>query len=244
MILSAGTARTACQIYNDATLLAYYPFNTTTPYNDYSVNLFHGIASTVTLVSHAPLGQALYFSSNASYFQAPCWPSMATPTVPFSISLWIKPDNTTPVGGSLVHVSSLQNGSGLCYDLLSLSSSGALIIQLMQAAAVVNGTIGPVMPTNVWTHIAVVFGTTNGLRIYINGLLSSTSLGVLQNQNGVNFPQYVTLGNNSPLGQLPGVSCRNGSVPVMPGPYRGAIDEFRIYSRELNNAEICVLANL
>jgi hypothetical protein len=244
MTISAGVTRTACQIYNDATLLAYYPFNTTLPYDDYSVNLFHGIASAVSLIPHGIFGNALYFSSNASFFQAPCFPSMATATVPFSISLWIKPDNTTTNGGSLVHVSSSQNGSGLCYDLLSLSSSGALIVQLMQSAVIVNGTVGPVITTNIWTHVAVVFGATNGLRIYINGLLSSTSVGVLQNQNAVANPQYVTLGNNSPLGQLTGVSCRNGSIPIMPGPYRGAIDEFRIYSRELNNEEICVLANL
>jgi hypothetical protein len=244
MTISAGVARTACQIYNDATLLAYYPFNSNSPYNDYSVNLFHGIASGVSMVSHGIFGQGLYFSSNTSYFQAPCYPSMATATVPFSISLWMKPDNTNTGGCSLVHVSSLQNGSGQCYDVLSLSSSGALIVQLMQIATIVNGTQGPVIPTNTWTHVAVVFGATNGLRIYINGLLSSTTLGVFQNQNGVINPQYVTLGNTSPLGQFPGLSCRNGSIPYMPGPYKGAIDEFRMYSRELNNEEICVLANL
>lgn len=213
-------------------------------YADYSANRFNGIGSGVSTISDGYFAQALYFSSNTSFFQAECFPSSTVAPVPFSISLWIKPDNTTTRGGSLVHVSSLQNGSGVCYDLLSFNSNGALVVQLMQTTVIVNGTEGPVIPVNIWTHVAVVFGPSNGLRLYVNGLLRTFSVGVSQGSNGIVDPQFITIGNISPLGSSASISCRNGSVPTTPGAYRGAIDEFRFYNRALDNQEICVLANI
>jgi hypothetical protein len=240
-VISAGATRTACQISNDASLVAYYPFDTTATFNDYSVNLFQGMAYGTTTISPGHSGQAIYFSSNVSYFQAECFPIIGTGPVSFSMSLWINPDSITG-GGSVIHVSSLQNGSGTCYDLLTFTSTGALVVQLMQTTAIVGGTQGPIIPANTWTHVAVVFGGTNGLRIYINGQLNTVSITNSEGINGVTNPQYITLGNNTPLGQLTPVNCRNGSIPIMPGPYKGAIDDFRLYSRELDNEEICVLA--
>ncbi len=243
LIISAGSVRTACEIYNDATLVAYYPFKTTATFNDYSVNLFNGMAyGTTTLSEGPPSGQALYFSSSGGYFQAQSFPCMQTATFPFSISLWINPANITG-GGSVVHISSLQNGSGNCYDLLAFTSTGALVVQLMQTLAIVSGVQGPVIPTNTWTHVAVVYGATNGLRIYINGQLNTFSVAPIESSGLFFTPQYMTLGNNSPVTQSASVSCKNGTVPINPGPFNGAIGEFRLYNRELNTEEICVLAS-
>jgi len=244
LTISAGSVRSACEIYNDATLVAYYPFKTTGTFNDYSVNLFNGMAyGTTTLSEGPPSGQALYFSSSGSYFQAACFTSLeVAPEAPFSISLWINPANIT-AGGSVVHISSLQNGSGNCYDLLAFTSTGALVVQLMQTLAIVSGVQGPVIPTNTWTHVAVVYGATNGLRIYINGQLNTFSVAPIESSGLFFTPQYMTLGNNSPVTQSASVSCKNGTVPINPGPFNGAIGEFRLYNRELNTEEICVLAS-
>lgn len=242
--ISTGVIRTPCQISNDASLLAYYPFDSTSVYADNSANLYNGMGSGVSSISDGYFIQALYFSSNTSFFQAECLPSSTVVPVPFSISLWIKPDNTTMRGGSLVHVSSLQNGSGSCYDLLSFNANGALVVQLMQTVTIVNGTEGPIIAVNVWTHVAVVFGPSNGLRLYVNGLLRTASVGASQGSNGIVDPQFITLGNISPLGSSASVNCRNGSVPTTPGAYQGAIDEFRVYNRALDNQEVCVLANI
>jgi hypothetical protein len=51
------------------------------------------------------------------------------------------------------------------------------------------------------------------------------------------------LGNNSPVTQSASVSCKNGTVPLNPGPFNGGIGEVRLYSRELNTEELCVLAS-
>lgn len=241
--IAAGVIRTPCQIYNDASLLAYYSFDPTSVFTDNSVNLFQGMGSGVSPISDGYFIQALYFSSNTSYFQVKCFPSPTTSIIAFSISLWIKPDNITR-GGTLVHVSNLQTGNGSCYDLLSFNARGGLIVQLMQSTTIVNGTEGPIIPANVWTHVAVVFGPLNGLRLYVDGLLRTVSVGASQGSNGVVDPQFITIGNISPLGSSASLNCRNGSVPTTPGAYRGAIDEFRFYNRALDNQEICILANM
>ncbi len=31
--------------------------------------------------------------------------------------------------------------------------------------------IGPILPTNVWTHVVGTYSLTNGLRLYVNGTL-------------------------------------------------------------------------
>ncbi|CAF0971128.1 unnamed protein product [Rotaria sordida] len=168
-IISAGAVRSACQIYNDATLTAYYPFNTVDTFNDYSVNLFNGIASGTTTISQGYFGQALYFPLNTSYFQAECFPSIETSNPPFTFALWVNPATLTG-GGSLVHVSNLQTGNGSsCYDLLAFTLTGYLVVQWMQNSATVHSIKGPILPANKWTHVTVVFETSNGMHLYING---------------------------------------------------------------------------
>jgi hypothetical protein len=88
-----------------------------------------------------------------------------------------------------------------------------------------------------------VYGVINDLRIYINGQLTTFSATPTEGGNGITTPQYMTLGNNSPVTQSASVSCKNGTVPLNPGPFNGAIGEFRLYNRELNTEEICVLAS-
>jgi hypothetical protein len=56
------------------------------------------------------------------------------------------------------------------------------------------------------------------------------------------LPVFVTLGNSQPAG-APMPTCGVGSVPIVSGAFSGAIDEFRMYSRELDGQEICKLAN-
>lgn len=239
--ISAGVARTSCQIYNDATLIAYYPFDTTDTLLDRSVNLFHGIASDINIVSSGRLQQAISFNLNTSYFQAPCYPTLRSGGLPLSLTLWVNP--TTAIGGgSIVHLSNLQNGAGtLCYDLLGFTAAGVLAAQLMRSSGIplIYSIESIVLPLNTWTHLAIVYTITNGFRFFINGELFAGIKMTLDN-NSVN--RYITLGNNSPGLFTPASACSVASIAA--GPYEGAIDEFRIYNRELNSQELCVLANI
>jgi hypothetical protein len=244
--ISAGYVRSACEILDDASLLAYYPFSTTGTLNDYSVNLCNGIASGIAAVSAGRVGQAISFVSNTSYFQSECFPKTRNYYPAFSVSMWINPTSTTG-GGSLVHISSLSNGNGTCYDLLGLTSSGAIVAQWIAGAPSLNSTSGPIIPANTWTHIAVVYQSSNGVRLYVNGQYSSSSLNTggfnVYEFGGAPAPWYMTLGNISPAGSPTPVNCLSGSPAVASGAFLGAIDEFRLYNRDLNSEELCVLAN-
>jgi hypothetical protein len=225
-------------------LIAYYPFDSNATANDYSVLQCNGLASGTTLLSPGHIGQAISFTSNASYFQSQCFPRMRGNDQSFSFSLWVNPTSLTG-GGSLVHISSISSGNGTCYDPLVLTSTGALVVQWMNSTAgSVFGVQGPVIPANTWTHIAAVYSVTNGARLFINGQfsISSTNTAGLGLQDTYNV-LYITLGNNSPGGSMPTSSCQTGTIPISWGPFPGAIDDFRLYNRELDSQEICVLAN-
>jgi hypothetical protein len=210
------------------------------------VNFCNGISSGTTLVSAGRVGQALSFASNTSYFQSQCLPRTRAYYPAFTVSMWINPTSTTG-GGSLMHISLYSNGSGICYDLLGLTSTGAIVTQWIMSLSNVNSTSGPIISANTWTHIAVVYQSSNGVRLYVNGQLSSASMNTggftVYEQSGAPAPWYITLGNISPMGSTSPVNCLTGSAGIAAGAFSGLIDEFRAYNRDLNGEEICVLAN-
>ncbi|CAF2062099.1 unnamed protein product [Rotaria magnacalcarata] len=240
--ISSGVARSAYQIYNDASLVVHYPFDTNGTYNDYSVYLCNGLSSGASAISSGRVNQAISFISSTSYFQSQCFPRMRGAYPSFSFSLWIYPTSTTT--GSIVHISSNSDGSGSCYDLLVLTSAGALVFQWMGTSGNVSNARGPAITANTWTHVSTVYGQKSGVRLFINGQFrtSSSNTGSLNLQN-TNTPLYITLGNTNPLGPAASLNCSSGTVSISSGSFLGYIDEFRMYNREVDNQEICVLAN-
>ncbi|CAF1527163.1 unnamed protein product [Didymodactylos carnosus] len=112
---------------------------------------------------------------------------------------------------------------------------GQMIAQIYSASSTVISVMGPqIQLTPFWTHIAQTWSSTNGLRLYINGYLY-TSVTATTSTAG-SAQNYVTLGT-----VLSGSGCSTGSISI--SQYYGAIDDFRIYSRELTATEICQLAN-
>jgi hypothetical protein len=162
----------------------------------------------------------------------------------FSFSLWVNPTSTSG-GGTVVHLSSISNSTGNCYDLLVFAPTGNLVLQWMLSTSVVTATEGPILSANIWTHVAVVYGSINGVRLYINGQFITSSLNtVTLNLQDTLVPLYVTLGNVGLSGPSSAIICQNGSIPISSGSFSGAIDDFRLYNRELNSQEIYVLANM
>lgn len=155
--------------------MVYFPFDKVQQLLDHSNYNNYGYASNVATFSAGLIQQAILFNSSTSYFQSQCFPSIRT-TMPFSMSLWINPTSTTG-GGTLVHLSFLQNGTGTpCYDLLALTSTGQVVAQLIYSATNVTDFQGPILPTNTWTHLTVVYGSTNGMCLFVNGVLEIMSL--------------------------------------------------------------------
>jgi hypothetical protein len=76
---------------------------------------------------------------------------------------------------------------------IGFTSIGQIAIQSWSAAN--NGTIvirtGPNIMKNLWTHVAYTYNTANGMRLYLNGLLYSTSSSFIYLAD--NSPAYILL---------------------------------------------------
>ncbi|CAF1519810.1 unnamed protein product, partial [Didymodactylos carnosus] len=136
-------------------------------------------------------------------------------------------------GGTITHVSGVLNGTNWCIPLIGLSSLGRIVTQAWSGVAA--GILGPSMSVNLWTHIVQTFSVTNGITMYINGTYYNSTKTFSYSASGKK--DTIILAN-----YISGVSCSAGQVVA--GQYYGAIDEFRLYSRELTTTDVYELANV
>ena len=230
-----GTAKTASQILDDATLVAYYSMDCVSYSSwDSGPNQITGTAVGLTSGDGGRVGQSYIFNTNSSYFQATGLVQLGQSWCPFSFALWIRPIGPVTNGGTIVHVSATTTGIGWCLPNIGLSTSGQIVAGTWNGAAAMQ-VIGPVLTVGQWIHVAMTFSPTNGVRLYLNGVLYGSTGTFSYAPGGV--PMTVTLGQ--PLGGLN--NCATGAI--IAGYYRGEIDEFHIYSRELAQADVTALAN-
>ncbi|CAF1572593.1 unnamed protein product, partial [Didymodactylos carnosus] len=228
-VLFTPRAKNATEILNDATLSAYYSFDGSL-YLDSGPLWINGTGVSVTSTT-GRVNQALSFATSNSYFQATGFTLLGTVNQSFSIALWVKP-TTVSGGATIVHTSSTTIGYGWCIPMIGLSSTGNIITQSWNGGLV--SVTGPILSVNVWTHIVETYSFVNGVRMYINGALYGATTSFSYLASGV--PNTITLGN-----PLSGTGC--ASSPIAPGQFYGAMDEFRLYSRELNSTDAYSLAH-
>jgi hypothetical protein len=96
-----------------------------------------------------------------------------------------------------------------------------------------------VLPLNTWTHVAATFSTTNGLRIFVNGTLANVT-SPFHTYASSNTSSTVSIGTCTHSSGR----CNDTQTRIVPGQYRGKVDEMRIYSRELTTVEIQALVNV
>ncbi|CAF1036511.1 unnamed protein product [Adineta steineri] len=225
-------SKTATEILGDATLTTWHSFDST-PYSDTGPLGLNAKAVNVTSVS-GRVNQAISFTSNSSYYQINGFVLLGISNSSFSISLWVNP--TTRNGSTLVHLSTTTTGQGWCVDLMGFSSTGQIIVTGWSTTYL--QVVGPILPTNIWTNVISTYSTTNGVRLYVNGTLIGTTgpMNYLASQ----LVNILTLAN-----PLQGVNGGGGctSLSIVPSIYLGYLDEFRVYSRELNGTDIHALAN-
>ena len=137
-------------------------------------------------------------------------------------------------GSTLVHLSTVKNGTGWCIDQIGFGANGKIIVTGWNGSY--NEAVGPVLPIDTWTHVVNTYSTTNGHRLYVNGTMISTTGPMTYLAS--NSVYILTLGN--PLGGIG--SCISQSI--VSKVYSGSIDEFRVYSRELNTTDIHSLTNI
>ncbi|CAF1572527.1 unnamed protein product, partial [Adineta steineri] len=234
--ISFDRAKSAVEILNDATLVAYYSMDDpNNPGGDSGPNQMTGVAVEPIGSDQGRVGQSLLLYTNSSYIQITGLVLLGQSYSPFSFAVWIRPLISVTNGGTILHVSEYSNGQGWCVPFIGLSHSGEIVVQNYGSLGGVNAITGPVLMVGQWVHIVETYSNLNGLRLYVNGTLSGqVNPFTYAAHNG---PVFVTLGQSL----VGAISCSNNKVYM--NYYQGDIDELYIYSRELSQADITTLAN-
>jgi hypothetical protein len=231
------SVKSASEILYDATFVCYYSFDTS-PYMDSGPWNFTGVNIGLTpAIGTGRVNNAVSFLSVNQYFLFGGLSLLGTSNQSYSMALWINP--TSINGGSIVYVSKCNTncGSNWCMPFIGLTLSGNIVIQSWSSTS--GGTLitltGPNIFTNVWTHIVCTYSVTNGMRLYLNGLLFQQS-SVFSYLGSGSF-NYIYLGN------FPLTTCIQTSGVISATQYYGILDEYYLYARELTSTEISALAN-
>ncbi|CAM4773690.1 unnamed protein product [Rotaria magnacalcarata] len=219
-------AKNSTEILSDANLQVYYSFDggSLTDYGPNGINATaFGVLSNVT----GRVNQAIQFNSGPyiSYTYYPFY-FLGVSAYSYTMALWAKPTGSYSAK-TLVYVTA---SSGWCVHFVVTTSSGVLTANSWMGNAV--GATGPTLTLNTWTHIGYTYSTANGVRLYINGNLYSSTGSFTFSASGA--PMLIRLG-----GDGGGTSCS----PGYGGAFTGALDEFYLYNRELTAAQIWALAN-
>ncbi|CAF1293230.1 unnamed protein product [Adineta steineri] len=229
----SGRLKSACEILEQATLAARFSFDGSSPLLDLGPNSVSSVASNYNLVSGRTLQAISFMGISTSFFQASGFLALGIAHQPFSFSLWVKPQS---LAGTIVHVSTNSSGTDFCAPFIGFSSNGSLIVQMMTNTSYVAISYSTLSLTD-FTHIVQTWSSTNGLRLYINNVLVG-SVAATTYQTASSWVNYVTLGG-----------CLNGCMScttlpgnqVLPGPFAGVVDDFRVYSREVTASDVCTL---
>lgn len=221
----------ATEILRDATLTVAYSFEGNIL--DSGPMGINGSGASFSYFNAGRVNRSLGLLVNASYVQATGLVLLGTSSQPYSISIWIRP--TIVNRGTIMHVSGVRTGLGWCIPMLGFTSAGAINAHGWNGSPVVIS--GPSVVANVWTHLAVTYSPSNGLRLYVNGTQRGAS-SAPYGYTAANLPVTLTLGSS-----LNGIGfCSPGSITM--GQYYGYMDEFQLYSRELTASAVLDLTNL
>lgn len=221
----------ASEVLREATLAVAWNFDGNL--QDSGPLLINGTGVNTLFSNTGRSNMSLSFTVNQSYVQASGLVLFGTSSQPYSFALFIRP--TVVTRGTILHVSASPTGAnGWCIPMLGFTSTGTISTQSWNAGQV--NINGPSIVTNVWTHVAVTYSPTNGLRLYINGTQFGASSGAY-GFTAANTPVTIALGSSRD-----GINwCSAGNIVM--DQYYGLMDQFQLYSRELTASFVATLAN-
>ena len=229
-------AKTADEILMDATLVCYFSFDSSL-YTDIGPLGLNANGSGVSFASGAGrINSALSLSVASSYFVVGGLTRLGTVGQAYSIAIWIKPTSVT--GGTIAHVSRCNAACShnWCLAFIGFTSTGQIAVQSWGSTYNQNlvALTGPLVSTNVWTHVVQTYSPTEGMRLYVNGTLFDQS--IVFTYRASTTPNYLFLGS------FPVPICV-GTNAISIGQYYGLLDEFQLYTREISAEDVYVLAN-
>ncbi len=173
----------------------------------------HGTASGTSWAPMGRFGSALSFNGSSGWVTVPDSASLDL-TNAITLEAWVNPVQVT---GSWRTVIFKQTTTGIAYSLFAANGAARPAGQV-QIGGEQSATGPSQIPVNAWTHLATTYdGAT--LRLFVNGTQVATKA---QTGNAVVSTGVLRIGGNS----------------IWPEPFRGLIDEVRIYNRALAAAEI------
>ncbi|HEU4724717.1 MAG TPA: LamG-like jellyroll fold domain-containing protein, partial [Candidatus Eisenbacteria bacterium] len=139
------------------------------------------------------------------------------PGLPFTFSAWVNPASFTD-WRAILSKRDTASSSNRRFDVGLAASSGRVYV----ATGATTRTFVYGAPINTWTHIAVVAEAT-GTKLYVNGVLRETLAAI-------------TLGANSNANTVIGGTGEGAGGDN--DPFKGSLDDLRLYSRAQTAAEI------
>lgn len=215
-------------------LVAWYPFNGNT--QDASGHNYHGTNNGATLVAgKGGTANSAYQFNGATYINVPSTPLKLNV---FSYSMWVNASALPAVGdynatfsigddiSGRLQVLSLCNVYSTSQDTKSGWSAGGWTDSPTPGSFNVSAATNVLPPLNQWYHVVMVRGQ-NTMTLYVNNQVAGTS------PTG-GYPAYFGATN---------VVANIGMGYNLIHGFKGRIDNFRIYDRELTAGEIGSLFN-
>ena len=217
------------EIFRDATLVVSFSFDNNSISDRGTLRINGSLFGNATFTA-GHRGEALDIPNmDPSHLQVQGLVLLGTSNRSYSFSIWIRPNLRQQA--AIIQASSRLDVSDWYLPLLGVTSAGELVSTSWDGDVV--SVVGPVAPANSWTHVAVTYSHTNGLHLYVNGTFSNASMPFSFRSSSE--PLYLFLGS-------PDLGSGCNQTYKGCGFYAGAVDEFRLYSRELSAGDVDVLA--
>jgi hypothetical protein len=189
---------------------------------DYSGAGNNGVATATGLQDSHHGGNALSFNGTSSNVIAPANASILGGT-PRTFAAWVNLASNTPARGIFTYGST--SAGGAANDLWTgFTNAGDVYFRTIGND--VRTTSGGAIPTNTWTHLAVV---------YLGGNLSASTLLIYVNAA---LQAGTTVGPPTTLVTLSSPVHIGDDISVTVSPFSGAIEGVRWYNRALSATEI------
>jgi len=218
----------------DDGLIAFYPF--TGNANDASTNGNHGtsVGAQLTTDRNGNPNQAYLFNGTSDFVNIG---QGVKPNFPLTITAWIYP-TSADIDPHMIFRSGTFNNAGNYNGVMLTYSGRGFLYGYIGNGAYTNSanyraraiTYPPVsIQSNQWTHVALAWIDYQTTKFYVNG--------VLKPDQTYAFGSGTTIVNTATDGAI-----GRQDNPGFPAPFKGKLDEIRVYSRELTPSEINTLA--
>jgi len=204
-----------------ADLQFYFPFNGTVTDDSGNANTTTQVSTTFGTGKFGDAAVINAQNANSTILTSKVWGTANA----YSLAAWVNLVSLT--GDNQIITRDASFLIPRCWQFRSVSGQLQLIRFNASGGVVANFSSGAsTISAGVWIHVAATFDTTNGSKLYINGVQVGSDNNLTANNDTAS---KIGIGTS-------------GDPNVVSGPLNGSIDEAIMYSRALTAGEITTLA--